>query len=62
MQKQLFTNHNGKKLSILTSYIVAIHELDVEKCSVFVAGSDEPFYCSESYETIQRKLEIYHEA
>jgi len=60
MQKQLFTNWKGDNVSFVANNITALvaSKENVEETMVFVVGSGDPFYCSESYDLISQKLEI----
>lgn len=60
MQAQLHTNWKGNNLSIVASKITTIiaNSLNSEETLIYVVGSDDPFYCSESYDLIVKKLNI----
>lgn len=63
MRSQLLTNYKGKSLSFVANNITCLQEVDnaildgSEETYLFVVGSDEPFTCSESYDTMRIKLD-----
>ena len=59
MSKQLFTNWKGAGVSFIASKIVAlVADKNKEETMVFVDGQSDPFYCSENYELLSKKLDI----
>lgn len=64
MRKQLLTNYKGGSMSFVVSNISCIMDNgeDTGETKVFVTGSDDPFICSESYDTFRVKLDDCLEA
>jgi len=59
MSKQLLTNWKGLGISFVASKIVAlVSDKNKEETMVFVDGINDPFYCSENYELLSKKLDI----
>jgi hypothetical protein len=57
---QLCTNYGGNPMSFVATNITAVvtsTDWKESKTDIWVIGSDKPFKCSESYDTIRVKLD-----
>ena len=60
MKALLITNYNGYDITFIISNITAVTESrdTINECLIYVVGSENACYCSESYKEIIKKIKM----